>query len=101
MAGSRRGRARGAGSCPRIGGRIVSPAGIQISSIVTSAPDDHFGAGPHSGVIGASGRRVRAAGGCPGVLSATNSSVGYYGKDKNTSRRYNAIVGLACLFYLL
>ena len=39
------GRVGGAGGCPAIRTGIVSPAGVQEAA-VTTAPDDHFTAGP-------------------------------------------------------
>ena len=46
------GRVGGAGGCPTIRARIVSPAGVQQSiAAVISTPDDHFTAGPHCRVI--------------------------------------------------
>src|SRR5438128_628035 len=99
VAGSRKGRASGAGVGPSIGGRAVSAASTQIKqTIACSAPDDHFSAGPHHGVIESIGGRVRAGSGCPGIINATKWIVGYDGEDKAGSSRYNPIVGLACLF---
>ncbi len=45
--GGRVARARG---YPSIGAGIVSPAGVEVPAAVSSTPDDHFGAGPHSRV---------------------------------------------------
>src|SRR5437764_8662858 len=99
VAGSRNGRASGTGVGPRIGSRTVSAASVQIPETITrSSPDDHFSAGPHCGVIESTGGGVRAASGCPGIIKATKWIIGYDGKDKGSSSRYNPIVGLACLF---
>ena len=99
VAGSRNGRASGTGVGPSIGSRTVSAASVQIPETITrSSPDDHFSAGPYRGVIQSTGGGVRAAGGCPGIIKATKWSIGYDGKDKGSSSRYNPIVGLACLF---
>ena len=63
------GRVGGAGGCPTIGARIVSPASVQIAAgIVNSAPDDHFAAGPHCRVNVSGSGRVGGAGGCPTVV---------------------------------
>src|SRR5437762_3776124 len=99
VAGSRTGRASGTGVGPSIGSRTVSAASVQITETITrSAPDDHFSPGPYRGVIQSIRGRVRAASGCPEIIKATKWSVGYDGKDKGSSSRYNPIVGLACLF---
>src|SRR5215471_11904509 len=98
MAGSRIGRASGTGVDPTIGGRAVSAASIQIKqTIARAAPDDHFSAGPHRGVIESIRGCVHVAGGCPGITSTSKWSVGYHGENKG-SRRYSPIVSLACLF---
>jgi hypothetical protein len=45
-------RISGAGCCPAVGARVVSPAGVEITRAGnTSAPDDHFTAGPHCRVL--------------------------------------------------
>src|SRR5882672_9566175 len=69
------GHVGGARGCPTIGARIVSAAGVQIvGTIVLSAPDDHFAAGPHCRVTN-SGRPAAGAGGRPtvgaGIVSPT------------------------------
>ena len=57
---SAKGRVRGAGGCPRIGSRIVSPTGVVIISAV-SAPHNHFAACPDCRVrVSASGCIGRA-----------------------------------------
>jgi hypothetical protein len=63
------GRVGGAGRCPIVGAGIVSAAGVEILVWVIdiSSPDDHFTAGPHSGVTGSGIGRVGGAGGCPTV----------------------------------
>ena len=48
--GSRIGCVESGGRCPRICAGIVSPAGVQRDgAVVSSAPDDHFTAGPDCG----------------------------------------------------
>ena len=48
--------------------RAVSPAGVKKPSEPSTAPDDHFTAGPHCGVSTRRGR-VGGAGGCPTVCA--------------------------------
>ena len=54
--------------------RAVSATGVKLDRAVTSAPDDHFAAGPYCRVIAPSVGRVGGVGGCPtirrGVISA-------------------------------
>ena len=55
------GRVRGAGGCPTITDGIVSPTGIPVMIVrilEISAPDNHFAAGPHCGVISSGSWRV-------------------------------------------
>src|SRR5205814_2248053 len=59
------GRVRGAGGCPTIRARIVSPT--SIGKVANPAPDDHFTAGPDCRVKFSCGGRVGGAGGRPRV----------------------------------
>ena len=65
VSGSR--RVRGAGGCPSVRARIVSPAGIENIWWVPSTPDDHFTASPHRRVLKSVSGRIGGAGGCPSV----------------------------------
>jgi hypothetical protein len=65
---SAKGRACGAGGCPRIGSRIISPTGVVIVTAV-SAPDDHFFASPDSSVSEPGDGRIGGAGGSPTVCA--------------------------------
>jgi hypothetical protein len=71
-------RASGAGSCPTIRVRIVSPAGVKNvgRKASISAPDDHFAASPHCGVKVSVSRSISEAGGCPIVSGRIISSAG-------------------------
>src|SRR4029077_15102405 len=62
-----RGRACGAGGGPTIRARIVSAARIQVVGEISSAPDDHFTAGPHCSVQVSGGRGVDGACSCPSI----------------------------------
>ena len=53
----------GAGRCPTVGARIISPASIKIAP----TPDDHLAAGPHCRVKVSCSRRVGGVCGCPTV----------------------------------
>jgi len=63
------------GGCPTVHGRIVSSAGVQIIGAITSTPDDHFTASPHSGVRVSDRGHVSGASRCPtvraGIISPT------------------------------
>ena len=78
------GRVGGAGGCPTIGTGVVFPAGIRdvvaTEKTVTSAPDDHFTAGPHCRVIDSASRRIGRAGPCPTIRSASGRRIRYCGK---------------------
>ncbi len=55
--------------------RAVSPAAVQIPEATNaSAPDDHFGTGPHCRVLGAAQRRVHRAGRRPTILGRVVSA---------------------------
>jgi len=60
------GRISGAGCCPAIGARVVSPAAT-VGDI--STPDDHFATRPHCRVTVSSSGRVGVAGGRPTVAA--------------------------------
>ena len=75
------GRAGGAGSNPVVGAGnrqtgAVSPAGVQIAAAAGSAPDDHFGAGPHCRVKVSGSGRAGGAGSCPTVGAGIVSPAG-------------------------
>ena len=70
------GRVGGAGGCPTVGGRVVSPTCVQIAA--EPAPDDHFAAGPDCGTPAGRGRVV-GAGGCPTVGDGVVPSAGVKG----------------------
>src|SRR5439155_24811992 len=59
------------GRDPSVGGRVVATAGIEsgigVSESVDPAPDDHFPAGPHGGVINPFWRRAAGRGRHPAV----------------------------------
>ena len=79
MKASRRGSAGGAGSCPSIREGIVSTAGVENAEaipVTTSAPDNHFGAGPDCRVIPPGFGRVVGGGRCPTVSARVISSAG-------------------------
>jgi hypothetical protein len=72
-------RVGGAGSCPTVRARIVSPADVEIgaanaTSITT--PDDHFTASPDCRLQVALSGGVGGAGGCPTVRAGVVSSAG-------------------------
>ena len=69
---SGRGRVGGAGGCPTIRDRIVSPAGVQRAIVSTSTPDDHFTAGPHCCV------KYRAVGALVVLVAVQLSVLGLY-----------------------
>jgi hypothetical protein len=60
-------RVDGAGSCPSVGGWIVSVASVGFGGRGAAAPDDHFATGPHCSVTGPGGGRVGRARGYPTV----------------------------------
>src|SRR4029079_16176587 len=68
---SRTWRIGGAGGCPTVRGRVVSPASIKvvITTIVEirPAPDDHLSAGPNCRVACSRIGGIRGAGVCPGI----------------------------------
>ena len=70
------GRVGGAGGCPTIRARIVSPAGVQSRLVPSSAPDDHFTAGPHCRVIESGVGCVGGAGSCPTIRAGIVSPAG-------------------------
>src|SRR5438876_9866178 len=64
------GRVGSTGSCPTVSAGIVSAAGVQRIAYhcpVTSAPKDHFAAGPHSCVVSSCSGRIGGTGGGPTV----------------------------------
>ena len=77
------GRVDGAGGCPTVGARVISPAGIQIMGgtvAKVSAPDNHFAAGPHCR-LAFSGRGRVGEGRCsPRVIGAATRGTSYYRK---------------------
>ena len=66
----------GADGCPTVCAGIVSPAGIPVVVIISSAPDDHFAAGPDCRVKPARSGRVDGAGGCPTIRHRIVSPAG-------------------------
>ena len=66
------GRVGGAGGCPTIRARIVSPASVQEVTAVISTPDDHFTAGPDCRV------RSRPAGALVVLVAVQLSVLGLY-----------------------
>ena len=63
--------------CPAIRVGIISPAGVDIVTVVTlTTPDNHFTASPYRRVSECSGRRVGSAGSSPyiraGIVSPTH-----------------------------
>jgi hypothetical protein len=70
------GRVGGAGACPTIGARIISPARIEDRwSRSKTAPDDHFTAGPDCGVNIPSRWRVDGARRCPTARTISPAGV--------------------------
>src|ERR1051326_7646574 len=73
-----RGRVTSGHNYPGIGVGTVSPTGVQVS-VGNSAPDDHFGAGPHRGVKRSASSRVGVASGYPtigrGIVSPASVEV--------------------------
>jgi hypothetical protein len=76
------GRLDGAGSSPIVRSRIIASASVE-GIAVKSAPDDHFTAGPHRGVINSGSGHIRRTGRRPTVrvrsvssASADNMAVG-------------------------
>src|SRR6266404_2445290 len=61
----------GAGRHPTVGAGVVSPAGVKIHWRVAAlpAPNDHFGAGPHCGVIDSWRGCANGGGSHPSVAS--------------------------------
>src|SRR5205814_2267635 len=82
---SGKGRASDGGGRPTVGAGIISTAGVQkvdsIGSSGTSAPDDHFTAGPHCRVTGSSSGRVDRTGDCPTIHAVIVSSAGIHPAD--------------------
>src|ERR1051326_1009624 len=74
-----RGRVTSGHNYPGIGVGTVSPTGVQVS-VGNSAPDDHFGAGPHRGVKRSASSRVGVASGYPtigrGIVSPAGVQIG-------------------------
>src|SRR5882724_12846014 len=90
-------------SCPTIRTRIVSAARVQTIGTVwylISAPDDHFGAGPHGRVNRSTGGHVRDGSGCPRIIGASAGRIRYCRKSVS-SGSYNFARGSADLFYLV
>src|SRR5207248_4524779 len=67
-------RVGGAGGCPTVGGRVVSPTCVQIAA--EPAPDYHLAARPDCRVIPSRRGRVGGAGGCPTVGAGIVASAG-------------------------
>ena len=61
------GRVGGAGGCPSVRARLVTPAGIQKNRVIPSTPDDHLAAGPDCRMKAPSGGRAGCAGSCPAI----------------------------------
>ena len=78
---SGRGRVGRAGGYPTISAGSISAAGVQIVGI-SSAPDDHFTAGPDCGGKKSARGRVAQAGGCPTIRAGIVSSAGVYNDDR-------------------
>ena len=73
---SAKGRAGGAGGCPTVATRVVSPAGVPIHAAGNSAPDDHFAVGPHCRMLPSASGRTGGVGGCPTVAAWIVSAAG-------------------------
>ena len=71
-ASSGSGRVGGAGGCPTIRARIVSPAGVRIAAAISSTPDNHFTASPHCRVTS------RAVGALVVLVAVQLSVLGLY-----------------------
>jgi hypothetical protein len=78
---------RGAGGCPTVRARIVSPTCVR-----PPAPDDHFGAGPHSDVKRSGVRSIRGAGRCPTVRGWVVSPTGVQVAERTLSTPYNHLI---------
>ena len=76
MSVSGSGRVSHDGCCPTIGNRIVSPTGVQIAAKVTSAPNDHFAAGPDRRMAEPGSGSVGDVRGCPSVRAGIVSAAG-------------------------
>ena len=66
------GRIGGAGSCPTIGARVISAAGVERIASIPTAPDDHLTTGPDRRVI------YRALGALLMLVAAQLSVPGLY-----------------------
>ena len=67
----------GAGGCPTICARAVSPTGVGIiQERINSSPNDHFAAAPDCGVRFSADGRVNGAAGCPNIRSGIVSTAG-------------------------
>src|SRR5205814_8132028 len=77
---SGKGRASDVRGRPTVCAGIISTAGVQkvdsIGSSGTSAPDDHFTAGPHCRVTGSRSGRVARTGDCPTIHTRIVSATG-------------------------
>src|SRR5262249_49013000 len=67
----------GAGGCPTVRARIVSPAGVQIVAATPSTPHYHFAAGPHCRVLPSGNGRVSRGGSYPVIDTATRGTTYY------------------------
>src|SRR5262245_17489536 len=64
-----------AGGDPTVGARIVFPAGVRSSSII-STPNNHFFVGPDCRVTGSGSWCVGSTGGCPCIRAGIVSPAG-------------------------
>ena len=65
-------------SCPAVCGRIILPAGVEVtlSVNVPTSPNDHFTAGPDCGVCISGNRCAGGTSDCPGVRLGIISAAG-------------------------
>src|SRR5262245_8138887 len=63
---------------PTIGAAIIFGASVEIVSRRVSAPNDHFGAGPHCRVAVSWGKWIVVIGGYPNVTRARTRRSTYY-----------------------
>ncbi len=70
------GRVGRAGSCPAVRVGIISAAGVKLSDVSSSAPDDHLAAVPHCHVKFSAIGRAGRAGGYPAIGNGVISAAG-------------------------
>src|SRR5437868_2168372 len=81
-------RVGSAGRHPTIIGRIVSPTGVQMVSVIGSTPDDHFRASPHCRVIHSAVGGAREVGWSPRVFNTSARGIRDCGKSVISASDY-------------